>query len=199
MADGAGNFGSADYVKFMTFLEIERVPTIPRNSQDNAIVERVIRTLKTQAAAIREERYLANKPNSWREVLGPVLRNHNARIHSSTGFAPATIRFGIADSLADRGSEISQVEMLDKLNNNIQLYKENQSKRELQRTKTDLLTIGNRFWFRNPDRKKSALQPINLGPYTLVEQDQGKVTIADIRGKRRNVHISEIYPFRGDE
>ena len=91
------------------------------------------------------------------------------------------------------------MEMLDKLNNNIQLYKENQSKRELQRTKTDLLTIGNRFWFKNPDRKKSALQPINLGPYTLVEQDQGKVIIADVQGKRRVVHISEIFPFRGDE
>ena len=132
--------------------------------------------------------------------MGPVLRNHNARVHSSTGFAPSAIRFGVSDSLADRISgEISQLEMLGKLKENIQTYKQNQSRRESQKKETDLLTIGNRFWFKNPDRKKSALEPINLGPYTLVEQDQGKVTIADIRGKRRNVHISEIYPFRGDE
>ena len=78
----AGNFGSGDYEDLMNFLAIKKVPTIPRNSQYNAIVERTIRTVKTQAAAIREERYLANRSNSWSEILPVVLRNHNARIHS---------------------------------------------------------------------------------------------------------------------
>ena len=66
-------------------------------------------------------------------------------------------------------------------------------------TATDILTIGRRFWFRNPDRKKSALEPINLGPYTLIRQEEGKVVIMDVRGKQRVCHISEIFPFRGDE
>lgn len=200
MADGAGNFGSEEYERLMEFLGIERVPTIPRNSQDNAIVERLIRTIKTQASAIREERYLANRSNSWSEILPVVLRNHNARVHSSTGFAPAAVRFGLADSLSDKNKmDISQADMLSSIKKNIHQAKVNQLARGPMQSHTDSLVIGRRFWFRNPDRKKSALEPINLGPYTLVSQDEGKVVIQDVRGKQRTCHISEIFPFKGDE
>jgi hypothetical protein len=200
MADGAGNFGSEEYERLMEFLGIERVPTIPRNSQDNAIVERLIRTIKTQASAIREERYLANKSNSWSEILPVVLRNHNARVHSSTGFAPAAVRFGLADTLSDKNKmDISQTDMLSSIKRNIHQAKVNQLARGPMQSHTDSLVIGRRFWFRNPDRKKSALEPINLGPYTLVSQEEGKVIIQDVRGKQRTCHISEIFPFKGDE
>ena len=200
MADGAGNFGSEQYERLMEFLGIERVPTIPRNSQDNSIVERLIRTIKTQASAIREERYLANRSNSWSEILPVVLRNHNARVHSSTGFAPAAVRFGLADSLSDKNKmDISQADMLSSIKRNIHQAKVNQLARGPMQSHTDSLEIGRRFWFRNPDRKKSALDPINLGPYTLVSQEEGKVIIQDVRGKQRTCHISEIFPFKGDE
>lgn len=195
MADGAGSFKLLD-----TFLRIQRIPTIPRNSQDNAIVERAIRSVKTQAASIKEERYLKNMPNSWSEVLPLVLRNHNARIHSSTGFAPAAIRFGIADALADKSGSMSQADMLNSLRQNIHVAKLNQLKRrKLGLKETDSLKLGHRFWFKNPDRKKSALDPVNLGPYILVSQDEGKVVIQDTLGKQRVCHISELHPFRGDK
>jgi hypothetical protein len=200
LADGAGNFGSGDYEDLMNFLAIERVPTIPRNSQDNAIVERTIRTVKTQAAAIREERYLTSRSNSWSEILPVVLRNHNARIHSSTGFAPSAVRFGLSDSLSDKSlGYISQSDMLKAIKHNINQAKNKQLQRESKQTESNSLVVGRRFWFRNPDRKKSALEPINLGPYTLLSQDEGKAVIIDIRGTRRTCHISELFPFRGDE
>ena len=201
MADGAGNFGSKHYEELMNFLAIERVPTIPRNSQDNAIVERTIRTVKTQTAAIREERYLANRSNSWSEILPLVLRNHNARVHSSTGFAPAAVRFGLSDSLSDKSSGyFSQSDMFQSIKQNIAQAKIKQLQRDSHKQReTNSLVIGNRFWFTNPDRKKSALEPLKLGPYTLVSQEEGKVTIADVQGKQRVCHISEIFPFRGDE
>ena len=199
MADGAGNFGSEDYERLLEFLGVERVPTIPRNSQDNAIVERLIRTIKTQASAIKEERYLANISNSWSEILPLVLRNHNARVHSSTGFAPAAVRFGLADSLSDRHMDISQADMLSSLKQNIHQAKLNQLARGPMKSNTNSLVIGRRFWFKNPDRKKSALEPTNLGPYTLIRQEEGKVTLQDVRGKQRVCHISEIFPFRGDD
>ena len=200
MADGAGNFGSEEYDRLTDFLGVERIPTIPRNSQDNAIVERAIRTLKTQAAAIREERYIINQSNSWSEILPIVLRNHNARIHSSAGFATAAVRFGLADSLSDNSKmDTSQSDMLSTIKQNIHQAKINQLARGPMQAHTDQLVVGRRFWFRNPDRKKSALEPINLGPYILISQDEGKVIIQDVRGKQRTCHISEIFPFRGDE
>ena len=199
MADGAGNFDSKGYDELMIFLAIQKVPTIPRNSQDNAIVERAIRTVKMQAAAIREERFIANKPNSWSDILPLVLRNHNARVHSSTGFAPANVRFGLANSLSDNRMVVSQSDMFSSMKENIRQAKLKQLSRGPLRTTTDILTVGRRFWFRNPDRKKSALEPINLGPYTLVSQDEGKVVIMDVHGKQRVCHISEIFPFRGDK
>jgi len=130
-----------------------------------------------------------------------VLRNHNARVHSTTGFAPAAVRFGCSDSLSDKPSRyVSQAEMLQSIKLNIHQAKIKQLQRESHKHReTKSLVIGNRFWFRNPDRKKSALEPINLGPYTLISQDEGKVIIEDVRGKQRVCHISEIYPFRGDE
>jgi hypothetical protein len=201
MADGAGNFGSKDYENLMNFLAIERVPTIPRNSQDNSIVERAIRTVKTQAAAIREERYLVGRSNSWSEILPVVLRNHNARVHSSTGFAPAAVRFGLSDSLSDKSlGYFSQSDMFQSIKQSIEHAKIKQLQRESHKQRdTNTLVIGNRFWFKNPDRKKSALEPLNLGPYTLVSQEEGKVVIEDVQGKKRVCHISEIFPFRGDE
>ena len=200
MADGAGNFGSGDYEDLMDFLAIERIATIPRNSQDNAIVERTIRTVKTQAAAIREERYLDNRSNSWSEILPVVLRNHNARVHSSTGFAPAAVRFGLSNTLGDKVSEkFSQSEMLNSIKHNIAQAKRKQLLRKPKQSESNSLIIGRRFWFRNPDRKKSALEPINLGPFTLLSQDEGKAVIIDIRGAKRTCHISELFPFRGDE
>ncbi len=60
LADGAGNFSSFDYNELLKVLNVNAIPTIPRNSQDNSIVERAIRTIKTQAAAIREERFNNN-------------------------------------------------------------------------------------------------------------------------------------------
>ncbi len=89
--------------------------------------------------------------------------------------------------------------MLEKIKRNVKLSKLTQLQRESHQLDTNALVVGNRFWFRNPDRKKSALEPINLGPYTLVSQDEGKVILADVQGKRRTCHISEIFPFRGDE
>jgi len=201
MADGAGNFGSKDYEEFMNFLAVERIPTIPRNSQDNAIVERAIRTIKTQAAAIREERYLVGISNSWSDILPVVLRNHNARVHSSTGFAPAAVRFGLSDSLSDKNlGYFSQSDMFQSIKQSIEQTKFKQLQRESHKQRdTNSLIIGNRFWFKNPERKKSALEPINLGPYTLVSQKEGQAIIMDIRGTRRTCHISELFPFRGDE
>jgi len=200
MADGAGNFGSEMYDNFIDMMNIERIATIPRNSQDNAIVERAIRSVKTQAASIKEERYLKNISNSWAEILPVVLRNHNSKIHSATGFAPATIRFGVANTLADKSESISQLDMLNLLKQNVHFAKLNQLKRrKVDFEDTNALVIGHRFWFRNPDRKKSALEPLNLGPYTLVAQDEGKVIIKDTLGKQRTCHISELHPFRGDE
>jgi transposase InsO family protein len=199
MADGAGNFGSKGYEDLMKFLNIQRIPTIPRNSQDNAIVERTIRTVKTQSAAIREERFLVNRSNSWKEILPLVMRNHNARVHSSTGFAPAAVRFGIADSLSDKSDNTyTQYHMLQRMQININ----NNKAKSLRGTGpgiTDSLQIGKRYWFYNPDRKKSALEPIFLGPFTLTNQENGKAVIEDVRGISRVCHISELRPFRGDD
>ena len=146
------------------------------------------------------ERSIVSQSNSWSEILPIVLRNHNARIHSSTGFAPAAVRFGLADSLSDRnGMDASQSDMLSTIKQNIHQAKLKQLQRGPKQGGTNSLEIGRRFWFRNPDRKKSALEPINLGPYILIRQDEGKVIIQDVRGKQRTCHISEIFPFRGDE
>ena len=122
-------------------------------------------------------------------------------MHSSTGFAPSAVRFGVADTLSDRGSKsnLSQAEMLSKIEQNVYDMKMKQLRREPKQQHTNSLTIGKRFWFKNPDKKKSALEPVNFGPFTLVAQEEGKVVLEDIRGKQRTCHISEIHPFRGDE
>ena len=199
LADGAGNFSSFDYNELLKVLNVNAIPTIPRNSQDNSIVERAIRTIKTQAAAIREERFHNNQSNTWREVLSIVLRNHNARVHSSTGFAPSTIRFGIVNTLADQIKEVSQTDMLKEVKSNVEKAKQQQLSRRLFQPDTNVLTIGSRFWLKNPDRKKTALDPFYLGPYTLVKQSEGQVILEDVQGKRRSCHISDIHPFKGDE
>jgi hypothetical protein len=95
-SDLGGQFHNELIKDFAALMGTEQQFSIAYSHQDNAQCERQIREVRRHLDALLLE---IKKPSEWSTYLPMVQRIINTRVNSSTGFAPATMKFGLENTL----------------------------------------------------------------------------------------------------
>ncbi|CEF63716.1 Reverse transcriptase domain and Integrase, catalytic core domain and Zinc finger, CCHC-type domain and Ribonuclease H-like domain and Aspartic peptidase domain-containing protein [Strongyloides ratti] len=81
--DGAGNFKSEEFKKFLLSLKIEHQISSPHHSQGNCLAERTFRWISATISKICRE-----KPNIWPQYLPMIAFYYNSTKNDTTGYSP---------------------------------------------------------------------------------------------------------------
>jgi transposase InsO family protein len=91
LTDNGPFFKNALVKGVLDAFNIEHVPTTPRHSRGNAIVERVTQSLQGKLELLRGD---TTDRSNWDVILPVAVLNVNTSLHSSLGFSPYELVFG---------------------------------------------------------------------------------------------------------
>ena len=95
-SDQGGQFHSDLIKEFALLMNSSQHFSIAYSHQDNGQCERMIREVRRHLDALLME---IERPQEWSIFLPMVQRVINTKVNSSTGFAPATLKFGLDNAL----------------------------------------------------------------------------------------------------
>ena len=188
--------------------------TLAYSKQENAIVERVNKEVNRHLRAFTFD---SASLESYKLCLPFVQRIINSEVHSSTGASPAALLFGNQLNL-DRGILVKQPNLNDtptsaskimanmlniqkQLNDNAVNRLQTSDQRRLA-TNTEpetVFDIGSYVLTLNPRGPETRLNCKWLGPFKVVHFNKSTYTLLNlITKKTRDVHASQIKPFRFD-
>jgi hypothetical protein len=188
--------------------------TLAYSKQENAIVERVNKEVNRHLRAFTFD---TASLDSYKLCLPFVQRIINSSVHASTGASPAALLFGNQLNL-DRGilikfpendntpTKASKIiaDMLliqQQLNDNaVARLKEADEVRLASHVETlPICTVDSYVLTLNPRGPETRLHCKWLGPFKVLSYNKGQYTLMNlITKKTRDVHASQIKPFRFD-
>ena len=95
-SDKGGQFYADIIAEFTKLINSEHHFSIAYSHQDNGQVERMIKEVRRRLEALVQE---IGKSEDWSVYLPMVQRIINTTVNSVTGFAPATMKFGMDNAL----------------------------------------------------------------------------------------------------
>ena len=198
-----------------TITNTEHFTGLAYSSEENSIVERVIRELNRHIQAII---YDVNVIDNWSTLLPLVQRILNATVHSSLGFSPADLVLNplldlnrnifttTVDHPIDKDFSEWQSMLLEKQALLIHLTqkhrKEADAKNIGKRTASQPLTeypVGSYVLLRYVDRPPSKLHTPWQGPFRVISFVKSNYTIENqVTRKTYTVHVSRLKLFNTD-
>jgi hypothetical protein len=197
--------------KIFNLAHINHITSLESSHEENGLVERSIREIRQR---LNQRMLEMDKDTPWSIQLFFVLRMINSHVHSDTGFAPATLRFGLYNTLTPRlfqpiegeGEEaMSPAAWLDRMVQTqeelVQTWEETFQRQQLtiqEQSPATQVPIGSWVLIEVPYKLKSDIFGSNReGPYEVVSQTGNKIGVNNpTNGKTFYVHISRISIYR---
>jgi hypothetical protein len=207
-SDNGGQFTANIIREFTTLINSQHHFTIAYSHEENGQVERMIREVKRHLQNLIME---IKNPEGWSVYLPLVQRIINTRVNSSTGFAPATMKFGLDNALESdlfvQGGVNDPREFVRSISevqrNLANRYEELCTEEGDEDTTATVFTPGAYVMVDLVQRNKSKVaEGRRSGPFQVLGQEGAAVSLIDpISRKARQVHVSRCrlyFPREGE-
>ena len=197
LADRYTGIRSKEFIYFLEKEKIEYVFTTTDCPQSNRMIERLNQTIVNRLRCKMNE--TPNK-KAWPKLLEAVIKEYNNSPHSSTGFTPNYLLFGIPSFKPPVSlNNYPTMEEARKISiqRSIDAHEKNKQKYDLKHQpytfkKGDLVLIEKTSKI---NRKK--LDKMRTGPYTVLERKSNVIYLIDLGNNKRDIfHISKLYPYK---
>lgn len=206
-SDQARQFQNEISKEFGKLMGVPHHFSIAYSHHDNAMVERMVRELRRHLEALILE---MNRPKDWSRFLPLVQRIINTRVNATTGFAPATLKFGFKNALesdlfAKPNADSSQewVKAVSKLQDELTLRYEELCRGNvtLETPSSTTFTPGSWVLVDNVYKVKSKVAgAARSGPFRVLQQCGNEVFLADpVSTQPRRVHVSRCREYHARE
>jgi hypothetical protein len=208
LSDNAGQFNADIISEFTKLINSEHHFTIAYSHQDNGQVERMIKEVRRRLEALTQE---IGKPSEWSVYLTMVQRIINTTVNSSTGFAPATMKFGMdnaleSDLFVQGGSTCPQefVRSISEVQRNLAARYAQLCGEEEETDRHSTIFVPGEYVLVDLIRKTKQRvdEGRRSGPFKVLAQRGAAVDLFDpIANKARQVHVSRcrLYVTRNGE
>ena len=196
ITDRGTNFTSKEFSKFLADNHVGHRLTSPYHPQANGQVEKANHTILNGLRLA-----LLDRPNlKWSTLLDKVVRNYNRTPHSSTGYSPQLLQFGLSPTKEDISVDEARRQAVNRSNKT----KEQRKQIHDLRHQSSNFQIGDLVLRRTASHHPSLIKtsPANTGPYEVI-RILGPETY-DIRLQVQNqldsgptftAHSSQLFPF----
>lgn len=212
-SDGGSQFVNDLITELATYLGVTLTFSTASSSEENGIVERVIKDVRCQLQSYCIER---GSVNDWSLILPLVERLINTKISSRTGHTPAALKFGKVNALElppfNTSNEETPVfttaseylESITKFQKSLIARHESSLAADIPKTPDQSATRnfnvfkkGDLILVDRKDRHKSKLlETLRLGPFLVIGQQQTKVSYEDHGTNRvKHTHISQCHLY----
>ena len=196
ISDLGTNLTAADVESVYNFLGSQNISTPARSKQHNAVAEKVIQEVREQLSIRMQELQDENIMESWSNQVPHVQKNHNIREHSSTGVAPADLKFQDAERLTGSIQVNSYEDLLQRAREGLAATTEQRYWKQKHSHRNHLQT-GDIVWRINPSFDKMNLYSSKrLGPYRVIDTDETTALLEAEDNTTLTVVLSELVIFR---
>jgi hypothetical protein len=207
-SDKGGQFYADIIAEFTKLINSEHHFSIAYSHQDNGQVERMIKEVRRRLEALVQE---IGKSEDWSVYLPMVQRIINTTVNSVTGFAPATMKFGMdnaleSDLFVKGGSNCPQefVRSISEMQRNLASRYEQLCREEEEDDQTATVFTPGVYVLVDIIRKtkKRVDEGRRSGPFRVLAQRGATVDLYNpISRKPRQVHVSRcrLYISRNGE
>ena len=192
LSDNGKNFDSKEFAKFLKQFNIKHVFTTPYHAQCNGMNEKANHTIVTRLR-IAQQLYPKRK---WSTLLPQVVKEYNQTIHSTTGFTPEFLLFGLGSEQTDLPLEDARKLATDRTIKFKQMKKRvyDRTHKPIQFQVKDL--VKRRIPPNHPENNK--MTPKYQGPFEIVKQLSDVnyiISLLDNPAYTMNIHVCNLEPY----
>ena len=197
LADRYTGIRSKEFIHFLEKEKINYIFTTTDCAQSNGMIERLNQTLMTRMRCKINE---ANNKACWPKLFESVLREYNNSPHTSTGFPPNYLLFGLQPFIPplplDNYPPLEVARKLS-LENTKMAHERNKKTYDKQHVpytfhEGDLVMVE-----RGSKINRRKLDNLRNGPYKILEKKSEVIYFIDLGNNKRDLfHISKLFPYK---
>jgi transposase InsO family protein len=218
LTDNGTQFVNEAMSALMDTLGCKHITTTPYSKEENAIVERSNKESNRYCSALVNDKDVMDR---WSAYVPIAQRIINSNEHEALGVAPAqlvfpNVRLDRMFPFEEEREKAASTKLTDYVQHAFELHNKlmeiaraNQKERDSQHMQRQLQRLHSRPEFPSKigdyvladhmNGKPHKLANNKIGPYKLVELNNGQATIEDVvHKKQRKLHTSNLVPFRYD-